>query len=1449
MGILVVLAMLVQITIPVATQFAYANREQEPMVQEESVLEEESLEDTKEELKEEIKERVKSEESKEKVTKNEEKQGKVSKKKIKEETNENVKLTSSGGKNLGDILTSVKLTVRNDDDVIEVKEGNNSIKVEDGTIVELEYDWEISDDIDLESGDWAEVKIPDIFLPRKDIDTGDLLFGGEKVGDYTLSKDSNNLKLVFNDKLKGLYDRKGKIIFSLKFDLEEFIEDSTQTAKFKYPIDKEFTIILKPEGETSLISKTGKPNGKINATNITWYIDVNTSLEEIENLIVTDNIPGGLKLDRSSIEVYNLIVGYGGKLTLGNRIENINTDVSENGFELGLGKTNSAYRIKYVTRIEDYSKIPFRNEATILDGQEKIDSANFTIDNIEKGNLIEKEGKANKNINSDKITWTIDVNKSELELENVIIEDLLEDNRLTIDNNSIRIYELNNAENQWKQGIDATDEFKKGKELSFPIKLGDINKKAYRIVFDTDIAYGKEYIQNSEFTNKAILKENTETKDDAEAKVIVKRDSILEKSGVSKINYDTKEINWTINLNKANHLIKNAVIGDEIGEGLELREGSIKIYDNKGEEVHIDTEGGFPKLTIDGKNKFNVELGDIETAYKIEYITDITDYNKVKFENKASLKGDGLSGDGIIGEEITKEYSANTKIENKYFKSRFDDSYGIDYENKTMSWTIIISPIKEKVTELIITDTFPNNGMVFLPETLEIMKVGQSEPLKENIDYTIEPIENGYENGFILKFNEGYVLEGADYYIKYDTSFDLDYENIIINETNKYINEVRFSGRTVDKNGEVHEIKAGNKVSYKIKDIAYNGGKKDGALDRNNRKINWKLYTNYMAQDLKGKEFIVRDTFSNGQKLDENSIVVKEYQVESNGNIRIGKTLLKENYKFEPIESGFVLTFEEGIDKPYVIEYTTDIVGISKDKYENEAKVSSEGRQEETYKDILIYPDHNKFIVKEGEGIEKNEVFTDDEINWKITINESLSDIENAKFEDTISSGHVFVDGSLRVYKGAVSEDNLVDSEDYTFTKTLEKSGKFEETKLEVNLGDINSVYIVIYDTVVITDSGSVKNTASFSGKELDNVQDVVREYEVSQTSSGTGSGVNRGSIKIRKVDAEDNKPLVAGFELYYLLNGEEQKVKINGDTVHFTDENGVLEFNNLSLRKYYLREVEVPEGYSLDKTIHEMELNKENKNIEKSIENKKIPLVDITGRKRWIGGLEEKPTIKLQLYRNGEKIGEPVDLENGTLEYTWKDLYERSENGEEYEYTIRELDIPENYESKVDGFTVTNVNVEKIDIPVEKKWIGPEAEGVTIKLLADGKEVETLTLTAKDNWQGKFEGLLKYNQETGEEINYTIEEVEMEDYECEIEGDESGFVIINRWIEPPTLPEEPEDPRAPEIPENAVNGEVVIEEMEANVGNLPRTGDRMPLVTTLGGLGLLVLGLFLRRK
>ncbi|MBC2576879.1 Cna B-type domain-containing protein, partial [Peptostreptococcus canis] len=99
----------------------------------------------------------------------------------------------------------------------------------------------------------------------------------------------------------------------------------------------------------------------------------------------------------------------------------------------------------------------------------------------------------------------------------------------------------------------------------------------------------------------------------------------------------------------------------------------------------------------------------------------------------------------------------------------------------------------------------------------------------------------------------------------------------------------------------------------------------------------------------------------------------------------------------------------------------------------------------------------------------------------------------------------------------------------------------------------------------------------------------------------------------------------------------------------------------------------------------------------------------------------------------------------------------------------------------------------EKIEIHVNKEWVGPKSNSVTIKLIADGKEVpgKILVLNNDNNWRGKFTDIEK-NNDNGDEIQYDVAEVKLQNYDSKKEGNaKTGFTITNKNIEKISIPVE----------------------------------------------------------
>src|SRR5699024_3182699 len=172
--------------------------------------------------------------------------------------------------------------------------------------------------------------------------------------------------------------------------------------------------------------------------------------------------------------------------------------------------------------------------------------------------------------------------------------------------------------------------------------------------------------------------------------------------------------------------------------------------------------------------------------------------------------------------------------------------------------------------------------------------------------------------------------------------------------------------------------------------------------------------------------------------------------------------------------------------------------------------------------------------------------------------------------------------------------------------------------------------------------------------------------------------------------------------------------------------------------------------------------------------------ITDISVEKKWnnAGGDTESVTVKLLPTDQTAELNEENDWKA-----TFEDLYVYDKSGEEIDYQVEELEV-DGYNSVVtgdssDGFIVTNT--ETTSISGEKTWLDDldEHPAITVELLANGTKVADEEVNEDTDWKYAFTDLDKYD-ESGEEITYTIEEVEVDGYETNIDATEDGFDITN---------------------------------------------------------------------
>ena len=369
---------------------------------------------------------------------------------------------------------------------------------------------------------------------------------------------------------------------------------------------------------------------------------------------------------------------------------------------------------------------------------------------------------------------------------------------------------------------------------------------------------------------------------------------------------------------------------------------------------------------------------------------------------------------------------------------------------------------------------------------------------------------------------------------------------------------------------------------------------------------------------------------------------------------------------------------------------------------------------------------------------------------------------------------------------------------------------------IKYSLADVGNTY-----TYTITESGSGEGVTNDPNATRTVTVTVAEgsdgKLAITRTESEGGTVFTNiynaaGSLTLEANKKLKNKTLEAGafsFELKE-LTAENTKVletipnEADG-SVNFTTINYTLA--DVGTHTYTVSEVKGSDGtVTYDGTVYTVEVTVTDagngtlnvskvikKNGEKvdSIDftNTYIGEIEIAGTKTWNDNGDQdgiRPTsITVNLLANGEKVKDQKVTPdgNGNWNYKFEKLSEYNENGK-ITYTVTE-DAVEGYTTELDGNNFINTHVpETTEISGTKTWDdaddqdGKRPENITVKLLANGEEVNSQTVTPDEggSWAYSFTDLPKFVN--GQEITYTVSETPVEDYTTTYDG----YNIINSY-------------------------------------------------------------------
>ena len=436
---------------------------------------------------------------------------------------------------------------------------------------------------------------------------------------------------------------------------------------------------------------------------------------------------------------------------------------------------------------------------------------------------------------------------------------------------------------------------------------------------------------------------------------------------------------------------------------------------------------------------------------------------------------------------------------------------------------------------------------------------------------------------------------------------------------------------------------------------------------------------------------------------------------------------------------------------------------------------------------------------------------------WGVRVNRTKQYLKNVVITDKITSnnGHFIDPDSLPTvitsenFKLMKCEYNASGNPTSYTGEVVDISDKItfneDKTEFRLDLGDIGtqSYFLSYKSTVEYGDIVQSNNATLTSSTNPTQSSSGTWKY---RHSGGAAGGVLGKKLKLRKVDVDNGAPLAGATFKVTKSDGTSFNLTTSADGTAISDQ--------LMQGRYKVKEINAPEGYELDQNEYSVYVYDD---VGGTLTIKdKMDKTYVKVSKEWVGPKGSSATI--HLWADGVDTGKSVTLnERNNWQHTFEGLKKKNTDGSEIQYTVKE-DAITNYDSSItgdmeNGFTVTNTNTEKISVPVKKVWVGKEADSATIKLLADGTEKESVTLTKDDNWEHTFSNLPKYADD-GHEIEYTVDEVHIDDYSTTISGTAAtGFTITNTILitpVPPVTPTpvapSPSNPISPVTPVTPIN-------------------------------------------
>ncbi|GAA0462923.1 Cna B-type domain-containing protein [Alkalibacillus silvisoli] len=1291
------------------------------------------------------------------------------------------------------IITDVELSVLDENGEFTTLEPGEEITVDnpyDEFKVELNYNFALPDGHDYKDGSTYTIEIPEVFNVLANPESTPLRNeAGEEFGSFVVTN-NNEIVITFNNEIEENSNVSGYINLESEFDAH--YKGAAET-EISFPIEGESNITypIKFIPSSSSIDKKGVPDKSYNTETVTWTVDFNKDLQEINNATLVDVVEGEHSFVDGTLDVYMLYMNADGT------IDESKTELIENhnfgeSFPLNLGDIDSAYRIVYDTEINDNTGDLYSNEATLNGDNVGSVSASSSVD-VNRGQPLEKSSTDYDNV-TQTIEWEVKYNYDEKDIaeDEAKLTDVFGENQQFV-NDSLVVLQVDidpdTGEEVGTNDVNSEDYTVEETDSGFDFQFNKSINQAYKIVYETTAI---ERIDGNETITNTI---SDEFENEYESSRDIQQ-GILIKSHIGNTDYKAKETDWRVLINRDEHVMENVTFTDILPEGFTPKD----VVVTHGGETIYDYTYSFNenerKIEID----FNQDITkEVMITYTTEIDFDQVNPNDVTYTNQATLQWIPENGSDVIVKEGSATFDPDQYTKNNGFK-------GASYNpvTKEITWTIGVNYNQTTVEEAIVEDFIlgKQNFDIENVKVYEMELTGDANGYDKGDEVTtanITEVTNSDDE-------PGFRVELGDITSPYVIEYTTDLNDLLVEGS--YDNKATL----LDDNEVVNELEASVQPvhggEYTNKNASQN--------NENPRIVNWNVNINFTQSTV--TDLQIEDTPSINQALLEDTINLYGTTVTEAGINKDSDDLLEEgeDYTLNVTENDdgqqtFTIDFtEETIDRAYVLEYDTYIL------YEDDGNISNDA----------------KFLADETENVETDDSYSsqidlsnigggiDGEVGsleiTKVDYGDRSQTLEGAVFELYDSSGQTLLSTGTTDEDGIVTFNNLL-YDDYILKETTAPEGYVvgisdEQTvTVDEDVTELEVTNKEIIHQVELTKIDEEIN-ASLEGA-------VFELYQVGESSSiGTYTTDENGRIIVEQLEPGDYQFIETESPDGYLLDEEPISFTIGEqatETVEVTAYNTAIETKTISGEKIWkdgdsedrpemikvdllqdgdvYKTVEVSEQtdwtYSFtdlpktDDLLNEYDYQVEEQSVDGyqsivdgyDITNLRVGTTSVEGNKVWLddNSPDRPESITVNLLQNGEVINSMEVSEEDNWDYRFAGLDQYDENGIAYEYTVQEEPV-EGYETTIDGFNITNLRVGTTDVLGTKTWKDDNSserpESIMVNLLQNGDEIDSQMVSEESNWEYQFAGLEKFD-DRGVLYEYTISEEPIEGYESSIHG------------------------------------------------------------------------------